>query len=473
MDTSLYHLALRLKQPPQPMSVMPATLLSLVGSTFDLLLEEKLLATLWVKLPPGEIWLSEIQRYHKQAEATNDIYNCCFGQKAKLINSGNDKSSVVPVELAPDSQLRREYFLLVFSPQFCSLILARRPLPGQHQTIENSERQTTKSLLAINSFEGQVIKRVLDGIKQAASYSALKNNTATKSSPELANLLANWDSLFTVPPTRDFDLLNQLLAKQIQQNDEIRRTDTIDRAKKKLKQQNKKLLQSLSLKDEFLNNLCQELRTPLTNMKTALSLVNSAVTLKQTQRQRYMDMLNTECDRQSSLIIGVLALVQLERVAEQSTLQPVLLSDIVPGVVSTYQPLAQERGIMLAYTVPENLPVVSCLNSWLKQIVINLLHNSIKFTPKGGQVWVRARQQGDYVQLEFRDTGIGITTSDIPKIFDRFYSVRPAVGEDISGAGLGLTIVQEILRHCGGSISVKSRLGEGSIFNVFLPLFIP
>ena len=138
---------------------------------------------------------------------------------------------------------------------------------------------------------------------------------------------------------------------------------------------------------------------------------------------------------------------------EQTTLQPVRLSDIVPGVVSTYQPLAQEKGIMLAYTVPQDLPEVSCLSAWLKQIVINLLHNSIKFTPTGGQVWVRSRLQGDYVQLEFRDTGIGIPTSEIPKIFDRFYRVRPVAGEDAGGAGLGLTIVQQLLLRCSGSIS--------------------
>jgi len=114
---------------------------------------------------------------------------------------------------------------------------------------------------------------------------------------------------------------------------------------------------------------------------------------------------------------------------------------------------------MLAYTVPVELPAVFCLSTWLKQIVINLLHNSIKFTPTGGQVWVRSRLQGDYVQLEFRDTGIGIATSEIPKIFDRFYRVRTVASEEVSGAGLGLTIVQQLLLRCGGSISVKSRLG--------------
>ncbi|MCY7394096.1 MAG: ATP-binding protein [Leptolyngbyaceae cyanobacterium CAN_BIN12] len=110
------------------------------------------------------------------------------------------------------------------------------------------------------------------------------------------------------------------------------------------------------------------------------------------------------------------------------------------------------------------------MSNWLKQIVINLLHNAIKFTPSSGQVWVRAKQQGEYVQLEIRDTGVGIASSEIPKIFDRFYRVRQSA-DDSSGAGLGLTIVQQLLLHCGGSISVKSRVGEGTTFNVLLPVY--
>ena len=220
---------------------------------------------------------------------------------------------------------------------------------------------------------------------------------------------------------------------------------------------------------EYFASICEEFRTPLTHMKTALSLLNSPH-LKPPQRQRYLQMLNSECDRQNSLINGLLELVQLESSESQTVLQPLRLYEIVPGVVSTYQPLAQEKGIMLAYTVSTDLPPIFCSPNWVRQIVINLLHNSIKFTPGGGQVWVKASVQGDYVQLEFRDTGIGISPNEIPKIFDRFYRVRSASNEDTNGAGLGLTIVQQLLLRCGGSISVKSKPGEGSIFNVLLPI---
>ncbi|NET50917.1 MAG: ATP-binding protein, partial [Merismopedia sp. SIO2A8] len=88
-----------------------------------------------------------------------------------------------------------------------------------------------------------------------------------------------------------------------------------------------------------------------------------------------------------------------------------------------------------------------------------------------GNVWVKAKPQGDYIQVDVSDSGIGIATADIPKIFNRFYRVRPSTGEDSSGAGLGLSIVQQLLLRCGGSISVNSQLGEGSTFKVLLTVY--
>ncbi|AFY94967.1 sensor histidine kinase [Chamaesiphon minutus] len=222
------------------------------------------------------------------------------------------------------------------------------------------------------------------------------------------------------------------------------------------------------LKDELIAHLMQELCTPLTNIKTALKLLESPV-LKQPQRQRYLGLIRGECDRQNSLINGATRLLALDRSPDRAGVVPLQLAQIVPGVVSTYQPLAAEKGVRLGYTIPSNLPPILCVETWVRQIAIDLLHNGIKYTADGGQVFVQASVQGEYVQLEFRDTGIGIAPAEIPKIFDRFYRVRHLPDEHNNGAGLGLTIVQNILLRCGGSISVISQVGVGSKFRVLLP----
>jgi signal transduction histidine kinase len=440
-ELSIYQLALNVQTPPAIMSATPAILLSLLKSHIDLLIEQHIPATLCVKLPPGKIWHSEIQHYQQQIGNSGVIYHCHIGEVGRGKVDGENIKPSFPsqtnLQFLPN-QRRREYFLIVLSANFCSLIVAERAIKNH------------KTLLTISTFESKIIQQVLNGIKQAIV-------------PEDSAIAPNHLICASVPEPA---LMSQLLTKQLQHQDEINR-QIVSKRIAKIEQQKQALHNSLQIKDEFLSNVCHELRTPLTHMKTALSLLNSP-SLKNPQRQRYSQMLNTQCDRQNSLIHGVLELVQIERNLEAMNLEAVCLADIVPGVVSTYQPLAQEKGIMLAYTVPTELPAVWCVSGGLRQIVIHLLSNSIKYTPNGGQVWVWGRLLGDYVQLEFRDSGIGISESEIPKIFDRFYRVRPLPSEDPGGAGLGLTIVQQLLRGCGGSISVKSKPSEGSIFTVQL-----
>jgi len=519
-DVSLYELALHSEESPAPLQVSPATLKSIVSSAIDVLIEQKLPATLWIKLPRDDVWQAEIKRYCESAQVPHTLYLFKTSKDEALsvtsaIANGHEEayanqdllrnaeeavdfsavshssSALVTLQLAAESQLKREYFLFFLSPQFSGLVLAHRPRslrPTKADTATNSAAKGTTTekasgeeeglekkqpLLACCSFNPTTLQQVFTGIKQAVTATQTLHS---ESAIAASNLVGSWDQLLQQGLARPTDpnLLSRFVTKQVQRQEEVWHRSTGYRKQAEtaeaLQVQNEELLNALRLKDEFLSTVGQELRTPLTNMKTALTLLNSP-SLKPAQRQRYMQVLSTECDRQGSLIASLLDLVQLDREIENSTMQPVSLAEIVPGVVSTYQPLAQEKGIMLAYTVPEELPPVSCLSAWLKQIVINLLHNGIKFTPTAGQVWVRAKQQGDYVQLEFRDTGIGIPASEIPKIFDRFYRARHVAGEDPGGAGLGLTIVQQILLRCGGSVSVKSKLSEGSTFNVLLPIY--
>jgi signal transduction histidine kinase len=456
-DLSIYQLALAMQAPPQPLALSPATLLSILRSQIDLLIEQKIAATLWVKLPPGKIWRSELVRYQSAVDASVVIYNCQLDERRKgeakqslYLGSSPDNLSI---KLLPNRYLQREYFFTVLSPEFCSLILAHRPLKRRKtQMLKRGTPKKTIPLLAMTTFDGRVIQQVLNGIKQAST----------------AESSASIGCDFLIPSMPESTLMNRLLVKQAQRQDQISQ-QLMTKRLTRLQQQNQKLYNQAQIKDEYLSNACQELRTPLTHMKTALSLLNSP-TLKPPQRQRYLQMLNTQCDRQNSLISGLLDLVHLDRNLQESPLESVCLADVVPGIVSTYQPVAQEKGIMLAYTVPSELPAVWCVSGGLRLIVINLLHNSIKFTPSGGQVWVRSRVHGDYVQLEVRDTGIGIAETEITKIFDSFYRVRSGTTDESSGPGLGLTVVQQLLWRCGGSITVRSKLNEGAVFTASFPI---
>ena len=500
-DLSVYQLVLDTLACPQPFAVSPVTLKSLVGAVIDVLIEEKISATLWTKLPPTQNWQAQLQRYQQEISVSPSIYLCnCLGD-ALVEETGefgqavdiNQDTQMIPVNLAAGSQLRREYFLLVVSDKFNSVIVAEVDQPQTTEILHPSHQ-----LMAVCSFEGQGIQRVLEDIRGAI---AVADTTPEELLEDLAIPCASFSA------SHETALLTQLLVKQVQRTEEILHSPTTcdslernfavlhDSAKERWRPRCRSLrfarrqgLATLTLrhptetaiaippplnddlrnKDELLKRVAQELRTPLTNMKTALKLLDSTQ-LKPAQRQRYMKLLNTQCDRQSSLIAGLLDLVQLESEPQPTVIPSVKLADIVPGVVSTYQPLAQEKGIQLGYTIPTEIPPVFCLETWLRQIIINLLHNSLKFTQSGGQVRVGVTLQGQYVQLAISDTGIGIAASEIPKIFDSFYRGRSTTNEE-TGAGLGLTIVQQLLLRCRGSISVTSRAGKGSNFKVLLPI---
>lgn len=522
-DISLYEAALGSDFPPKPLKISPTTFKSMVESLFDVLIEHEKSATLWVKLPREKVWHSSVQSYCQAVASSEPLYTLKTRKEEAtdskedaledtvdassspsapsspplpnlgtvapdgIANDFRDGLSALDVWLAPDSRLRREFFILVIAPGFQGIVLAHRPRSAKQTqaspspqrspvsanvvTDDSSERKPP--LLGFCSFNAETIHSVLQAIGQSVE---LGYDQYPEEEAQLAPHVQQWMERTAALKDNALDpqVMGSFWARHLRHQEDMWRNNATARRQadkaSDLELKNEELLNSIRLKDEFFKTVGQELRTPLTTMKTALSLLGSP-NLKVNQRQRYMDLLTKECDRQSALITSVLELMQLESVDDQSMLQPIRMMDVIPGVVSTYQPLAQEKGIMLAYTVPEELPPISSLNSWLRQIVINLLHNAIKFTPEGGKVWVRAKQQGDFVQIEIRDTGIGIANSDIPKIFNRFYRVRPGAGEDAGGAGLGLSIVQQLLLRCGGSVSVHSRQGDGSVFNVLMPVY--
>ena len=414
---------------PAPIVVSPATLTSLVRSIIELLIEQQLEATVLVKLP-DESSMEEIKRYCVSTQA-GKIYVC--NPKADSFQFDPPLESI---SMPLDSL--KEYFLIVLSPQLKGLLIA------QEAKVHDSPQMEVTC-----SFSASVVEQVLSSLKEAIAHTDAADEISSACTP-------------TDPPSQEF--LADLLLKQ------VRHTDASS-TKPKISQTDRAvtvLTETLRLKEEFLASLVRELRPPVTNMKTALRLLESKQ-IKRNQRQRYLDLLHRECDRQNSLIVGLLELVQLESNSEASSL-PVRLDDLVPGIVSTYQPLALEKGIILGYTIPADIPPVACPAAWLRQIIINLLNNSLKFTQQKGRVYVQASQHNQKtVTLTLSDTGVGIENRDLPKIFDSFYRGRTP-SSDITGAGLGLTMVKQLVQRCGGSVSVSSKIGKGTTFKLLLPV---
>jgi PAS domain S-box-containing protein len=242
------------------------------------------------------------------------------------------------------------------------------------------------------------------------------------------------------------------------------------REREQLAQQNARLVELDHMKDEFVALVSHELRTPLTSIVGYLELVldGEAGPVTSTQ-ERFLHTIDRNARALSTIVGDLLFLASLDagklklHTAEVDLEQ--LLSDAVDGCC----PLATSRGIAVTVEA-DQVPAVQGDGTRLAQLADNLLTNAIKFTPDGGHVDVRAREDGRRAIIEISDSGIGIPADEIPRLFTRFYRASTATQQHISGTGLGLAVVKSIVDAHHGAIEVDSSPGVGTTMRVQLPV---
>ena len=233
------------------------------------------------------------------------------------------------------------------------------------------------------------------------------------------------------------------------------------------------LKQTMEMKSQFVSTVSHELRTPLSSMRESVIIVLDGVAGKINKDQRhFLDIAKRNIDRLSRLIDDVLDFQKLVAGKMKLNMQENVIGTAVNEVYNTMLPYAGKSGVHLAVDLQPDLPPAIYDNDRILQVLINLVNNSIKFTPAGGRVQVSAYGQSEHLILKVGDTGYGIPKEDLAKVFDRFYRVhRP--GKEIKGTGLGLAIVSRIVDAHGGRIEVESEVNKGTIFTVLLPLVPP
>ena len=445
-NLSLYRIVQENGTPLPSVEISAITLQSCVTTVFELLREQQLTPTIWVKTPQSQSWLEDIKKY-QQAVPQGSIYLCSDQHNYENKAASLPINSVIPIKLVNNSWLKRECFLTILSEAFSCLILAQWQT-GKIKVESSGKRLQQPYLQMVFSFDPTTIEVFLSGLQNALASDSVSET-----------------DLISIAPG-DPQLQSHLLTKQIQIIESLQKT--LNQVTRKSTSR-EAFSATLGLQSNFLHNLVQELRSPITHMKTALSLLESKQ-VKGEQRQRYLQMLERECERQNSVVSGLLAFLQLDNSVESEI---VYLEELVPGIVSTYQPLAHEKQIQLGYTIPSHLPPVQCPRPWLRQMIVQLLNNSLQFTPAQGRVFVQASLKNEFVEIMISDTGMGIDPKEFNNIFDSFYRTRIVSNNPVVGAGLGLTIVQQLVQRCNGTISVNSKPGKGSTFTISLPVLPP
>jgi len=218
---------------------------------------------------------------------------------------------------------------------------------------------------------------------------------------------------------------------------------------------------------QFTADASHELRTPLTIMRGELEISLRG----ERSADEYLETLGScleEVERMAKIVNDLLLLSKSDMGQEVIKFEPVDLRILVSSLISHFQILADEQKIQLSSTI-EEVETIYGDQLRLRQMLVNLLSNAIRYTPAGGKIHLTLKNVDDGIEIAVADTGIGIPEESIPRIFDRFYRADKARSRQYGGSGLGLSIVKWIVEAHHGTIKVDSVVGEGSVFRVSLP----
>ena len=259
---------------------------------------------------------------------------------------------------------------------------------------------------------------------------------------------------------------------------------TVEEASRELTEKNRRLAQAVErlqeadrVKSNFLATVSHELRTPLTSVigYSEMLLEGIAGPLNDEQRE-YVRTVMEKGDQLLQLITGILDISRMEAGQMKFAREPFELADVVSVALSTIAPHARSKKLNLQLALPDELPRLYGDRDKVRQVLLNLLGNAVKFTPEGGAITIRAHVEPadedvprEMVRVEVEDTGIGISSEHHVRVFDPFYQVDNTSTREYGGTGLGLNIVRRFIEAHSGRVGVDSEEGRGATFWFTLP----
>jgi signal transduction histidine kinase len=314
-----------------------------------------------------------------------------------------------------------------------------------------------------NSIAGWVVKEgepllISDVQKDPRHYHQVDDTTQFSTRSILGVPLRVKDKVIGV-----LEVLNKVDDKEFTQDDV--ETLTILAAQAAISIENARLFQQ----SDLLSEVVHELRTPLTSIRGFSQMLLFAEDIDQGQKLEFAETIYREATRLGQIVNDFLDLARLESGRAHIAQEPVNMGEVISETLAILQPQAAERQVSIALQIPETLPTIIGDPARLKQVVVNLVSNAVKYNQKGGRVDIEVQVGEDEFNVAVRDTGRGIAEEDLPHIFEKFYRVDDPEQQS-KGTGLGLSIAKHIVEVHGGTMSFQSVWGQGSTFAFTLPL---
>jgi len=219
---------------------------------------------------------------------------------------------------------------------------------------------------------------------------------------------------------------------------------------------------------ELIGNISHEFRTPLAGIKAMVETLSGGAIDDKAAASDFLTRIDGEVDRLTQLVAELTELSRIETGKAELKKEPIDLNQLAEEVISHLSPQVERQQLSISRDFATSLPSVPADKDRVRQVITNLVHNAIKFTPTGGRIRITTRALQGSVVVDIADTGIGIPKEDLPRVFERFYKGdKSRAGE---GTGMGLAIVKHVIEAHGGTVWVRSEEGEGSTFGFSLPL---
>jgi len=225
------------------------------------------------------------------------------------------------------------------------------------------------------------------------------------------------------------------------------------------------------LRSDFVANVSHELRTPLTSIKGYAETLKDEGTKDNDNASRFLDIIGIEADRLNILINDLMELSEIENKKEDVNISKHSFNEILSEIVDLVSINARKKNIDININVKDDISILANKDR-IKQLLLNLVDNAIKYNKEGGKVFINASCDGKMLKIGIKDTGYGIKSDDIPRLFERFYRADKSRSKLSGGTGLGLSIVKHITELYNGSVTLVSEIGVGSEFTVIMPIVI-
>lgn len=223
-----------------------------------------------------------------------------------------------------------------------------------------------------------------------------------------------------------------------------------------------------TMRRELVGNLSHEFRTPLAGIKAMVETLQGGAINDQTVTSDFLGRIEAEVNRLAQLVAELTELSRIETGKGELKLEQVDINLLIEEVIVQLKPQAERQNLSFNKKLTSDLPVIQADKERIRNVIVNLIHNAIKFSRTGGNITTATEIFEDSVLVEISDTGIGITEQDLPRIFERFYKTdKYRAGQ---GSGMGLAIAKHIVEAHGGEIKVRSEEGKGSTFSFNLPI---